>query len=211
MYWSSIANQIRRDPLFNASGTITSGGTAQLLLPEVPSRAYLVIQNISDTAMFVEFGSARAGAVTLASGVVTAIAVGNAGQGFTIPPTVMLLGGGNGGNPTYLGGAGPNFPAPSNASGSGGRPARARAVLTTGAVSSFVVEDGGAGYVTAPYVLCQNSHNDPFGVATPSATSGILLAANGGNVAFTSGFCPTDSVALFCATTGKAFICYYAP
>lgn len=210
MYWSGIANQMARHPLFNASGTIATGGVCQLLLPEHKSRSYLVIQNISDTTMFVEFGSAR-GTATLTSGAVTSTAVTNAGQGFTYPPTILTVGGGNGGNSSYVSAGGPNFPAPVTP----GRPAVLRAVMSgsPGALTlaSIAIDDPGSGYVIAPMLMIQNSILDPNGVATASASSGVLLAANGGNIAFTSGFCPTDPVSIFCATISKAFICYYAP
>lgn len=41
----------------NYSGTITLGGTAQTVIAANSSRRYLLIQNISDTALWVDFGA----------------------------------------------------------------------------------------------------------------------------------------------------------
>lgn len=49
--------------LADGSGTITSGGTSQTVFAANTSRTYLLVQNISDTAMYVNFGGvATAGA-----------------------------------------------------------------------------------------------------------------------------------------------------
>lgn len=189
------AGQQRNDPLFDASGTST--GAAQLLLPQQKQRSLLLIQNISDTVMYIEFGSARATA-TLTSGVVTSCTVTNGGFGFTIPPRIEFLGGGHPGNSTYLGATEPFAQSPS-------KPAQAHCVLSGGAVSSIVVDDGGSGYAIAPYVYIRNSLNDPNGCASPSATSGLYLAANGGSFFNDGTACTTDPVALFCSVGSKAF------
>jgi len=39
------------------SGSITSGGAAQTAAAANPSRSYLLIQNVSDTDMWVDFGA----------------------------------------------------------------------------------------------------------------------------------------------------------
>ena len=44
--------------LFDRSGTITSGGTAQTAAPAMSGRRYLLVQNVSDTTMWVDFGTA---------------------------------------------------------------------------------------------------------------------------------------------------------
>lgn len=192
------SGQFVKHPTFNASGTITTGGTAQLILPERTRCSMFMVQNISTAAMFLEIGSARATA-TLTSGVVTSIAITNAGFGFTVPPVVEFLGGGDSSaNPNYLGAGLSGYQAPTNV-------AKAHAVLTGGAVSSIVIENGGGNYVKAPYVFIRNSENDPFGVAIPSATSGILLGANGGSYYVNGTAQTTDSLALFCATTSSAY------
>ena len=49
--------QYYRDPLYDVSGTISSSGAAQLLLPVALSRSSLIIQNISDTAAYITIGA----------------------------------------------------------------------------------------------------------------------------------------------------------
>src|SRR5208283_2160962 len=124
--------QQKRFPLYCADGTITTGGTPQLVLPQVPSRSFLKLQNLSNGPLWFEFGSARATA-TISGGVVTGFTITNAGFNFTNPPVVRLLGGGKAGNGSYLGLGQPGGEAPNSTLGAG-RPAGAYAVLTTGAV-----------------------------------------------------------------------------
>ena len=198
------SGQFVKHPTFDSSGTITTGGTAQLIVAERPRCSMFMVQNISDTAMVLEIGSARATA-TLTNGVVTSVAITNAGFGFTVPPIVEFLGGGDSNaNPSYLGAGMPGVQAPTNV-------ATGIAVLGTGGsagtVASVTIINGGSGYVKAPYVFMRNSENDPFGCATPSATSGILLGANGGSYYVNGTAQTTDPLAIFCATTGKAFTC----
>src|SRR5580658_5415673 len=91
--------QSRADILYDASGTITTGGTPQLLLGRSFSRSYLFIQPIGAASIFIKFGCARAHA-TVSNGKVTAITVDDAGNGFSFPPDIELLGGGgNDGGP----------------------------------------------------------------------------------------------------------------
>jgi hypothetical protein len=42
--------------LTDGSGTITSGGAAQTAAPANPGRQYLLLQNVSDTTMWVNIG-----------------------------------------------------------------------------------------------------------------------------------------------------------
>lgn len=42
--------------LFDSSGTITTGGTAQQAAAARSNRQYVLIQNVSDTTMWVNFG-----------------------------------------------------------------------------------------------------------------------------------------------------------
>lgn len=214
MYLVGAAGQQRQDNLYDASGTIAAGGTAQLLLPAAVSRSFLTIQNISDTNMFIKFGAARLTA-TLTSGVVSSVTVVDGGFGFTIPPVIAALGGGTDprmwGN-TFVGVGQPGYPAPVAGSKNvaTAHPCQLRAVLTAGVVTSVTVEDGGSGYKAAPYLHAYNNQLDPIGCATPSATSGILLLANGGSFFMNGTMCPTDPIAIFGATTGKAFTCVWA-
>lgn len=200
MHLVGSRGQIQRDFKYDASGTITTGGTAQLIMPERVQTSMLMIQNISINAMNLEIGGARASA-TITNGVVTAITVTNAGFGYTKPPRIKFYGGGDlTKNPTYLCPGLPGHISPS-------KTASAHAVLTGGTVSSIVIDNGGGNYVKAPYVFLESSEQDPYGCATPSATSGILLSANGGSYYLNGTAQTTDALALYCATTGAAFVC----
>lgn len=201
--------QQKRFPLFYADGSITTGGTPQLVLPQHQSRSLLMIQNISAGSLVFEFGSARATA-TITGGVVTSITVNNAGFNFSKPPVVQLLGGGKAGNASYLGLNQPGGAAPDSTLGVG-RVAKAHCVMTGSApnqsVSSIVVDDGGAGYVIAPYVFIFDSDLDPYGCAVPSATVGFPLTAGAAPLILNGTSCFTDSVSVFGATTAQTFVC----
>jgi len=191
-----------QDVFYDASGTISSGSAAQLILPQRISTSCLIIGNSSATDMYFETGSARATA-TLTSGVVTSTSITNAGFGFTIPPIVTFLGGGattgwNMNNGSFLGCGQPDYQAPAQV-------ATGHAVLSGGAVSSIVVDFGGFGYAKAPYVLLTNSPNDPFGCAVPSATSGVLLKANSAPLVLNGTACTTDPIAVFCTAANAVF------
>jgi hypothetical protein len=81
----------------------------------------------------------------------------------------------------------------------------AHAVLTTGAVSSIVVDDGGTGYVVAPYVFIVNSDLDPNGCAIPAiGTAGVQLNS-GGSLFFNGTTCPTDSISVI-GTSGDTLL-----
>lgn len=199
------SHQQKRFPLYCADGTVTTGGTPQLVLPQMAFRSLLILQNTSSAALVFEFGSARATA-TITSGVVTSITVTNAGFNFTKPPVVTFYGGGKAGNGSYLGlnqygGESPN------ASLGAGRPAKAHAVLTTGAVSSIVIDDGGAGYAIAPAVILTNSDLDPYGCALPSATVGMILPNGVLPLQLDGTSCHTDPISVYGGTTGQAFLC----
>lgn len=199
------SQQQKRFPLYYADGTITTGGTPQLVLPQVQSRSLLKIQNLSAQPLYFEFGSARA-TCAITNGVVTSVTVTNAGFNFTNLPLVQFFGGGKAGNGSFLGLNQPGGTAPDSTLGVG-RPAKAHAVLTTKTVSSIVIDDGGAGYAIAPYVFLQNSDLDPYGAAAPSATVGMLLTAGSPPYILNGTSCHTDSISVFGATTGLAFLC----
>jgi hypothetical protein len=204
--------QQRRFPLHYADGTITTGGTPQLVLPQHQSRSYLLIQNLSAGSLWFEFGSARA-TCTISGGAVNSVTVTNSGFNFTDPPVVRFFGGGNAGNSSYLGLNQPGGEAP-NSSLTTGSPAFAQATLSGGSVNAINLIEGptggpkgGAGYVIAPNVFLFDSDLDPYGCATPSATSGLLLTSGSAPYIFNSLNCPTDSVAVYGATTAQAFVC----
>ena len=164
-------------------------------------RSMLFIQNISSTVMYVEFGGARAH-TTLSSNAVSSITVDNAGFGYTVPPRVIFYGGGDlTKNPNYLCPGIPGNVMP-------GKLPVAHAVLGSGTVTSIVIDDPGPAYfVKAPMVFLQSHENDPYGAATPSATSGTLLAASGGSLLFNGTSTPTSAVSVFCTATSAAFTC----
>jgi len=166
--------------------------------------------------MYVEFGSARATA-TLSGNSVASCSITNAGFGFTYAPIVEFMGGGYAGNSQYLGLSQPNGRAPAGTFGatpSLARPAQGIAVLSGSTLGSITITDPGAGYIKAPFVFIRNNPLDPYGCATPAAPSGIALQpATGGSAAlnnsimFNGSDCPTDAVAIYCASSSKAFTC----
>ena len=207
MYLVGAKSQTKLDPLYDASGTITTGGTPQLIRPMVPSCSHFIIQNLSlTTAMYVEIGSARATA-TITNGAITSIAVTNGGFGFTYPPIVRFAGGGYGTDSRNLGLNQPGGDGPTSAI-KAGRGAVAHAVLTSGVVTSIVIDDPGTGYVKAPYVFLTNSTLDPYGCASPfysSTVSGIYLGASGGAYYVNGTCCPTDAVSIYCSASSQPF------
>lgn len=205
--------QQRLDLLYVADTTITSGGTAQLVLGQSLSRSFLFLQNLDSAPMYVEIGCARA-TCTISSGKVNSVSVVNAGMGFSSPPVVRFLGGGSGpalpaaalgpsGTP-FLGGNEPNYPSPSNF-------ATGHCVMTGSApnqtVSSIAIDNAGSGYLKAPYVQIYNSPLDPYGSAAPSSTSGFLLQPQGEPLIFNGTVCPTDPIAVLSPTTNAVLIC----
>lgn len=194
--------------LYDASGAIASGGTPQLILPKAISRSSLIIENISDTNMYFEFGAGRANA-SLTSGVVSSCSIANAGFGYSLPPKITFLGGQNlqQSMPAYTFPGSADYISPSH-------PAQAHCVMSGSApnmtIGSIVIDDPGANYAHPPYVFIQNDPRDPWGCAAPSTTQGILLLAGGGSYTPNGTICTTDQVAVYCATTGKAFTCKYS-
>ena len=202
MHLPGSKGQIVRDFIYDASGTVTTGGVVQLVLPEHNWRTSLFIQNTSAQVQFWEFGGARA-TVALSGNTLGAFTITNAGFGYTKPPKVIFYGGGDlTKNPTYLCPGLPGNQPPSN-------PGSAHALLTTGSVSSIVLDNPGANYVKAPYVFLRSSEQDPYGAASPSATVGVLLNANGGSLYFNGTAMTTDAISIYGGTTGQAYVCKY--
>lgn len=188
-------------PGYRADGVIAVAGTPQLILPRAAPRSSVLIQNTSTSdALSVEFGCARATA-TITSGKVTSITVTNGGFGFTYAPYVRFLGGGNPLNGRDLGLGYPNQDSPSNF-------ATAHAVLTSGVVTSIVIDNAGSGYAYAPYVQLLNDPNDNFGCAAPSSTSGYRLAP-GASIYQAYNVVTTDTIAVFGASAGDSWFCQY--
>jgi hypothetical protein len=196
------SSQIALHSLYDASGTIAAGGTAQLVLAQSMMRSHLVLGNNSNDPLWFEFGSARA-TCSLTGGSVSSFSITNGGFGFTRPPNVILLGGGAPPGQTtgpYLGLNQPNGFAPSHV-------AKAHAVLVGGAVSSFVIDNPGANYQIAPYVFMYNDSLDPYGCAVPSTNVGVLIPSGAPPLIYNGTVCPTDPIAVYGATTGDAFLC----
>lgn len=203
--------QQERDYTYGGAGTITTGGTAQLLIPEHKSRALFIFQNLSTANLYLEFGAARATA-TITSGVVTSVSITNSGFNYTYAPDVFFYGGGNSNNSAHLGVGDYGYPSPGDPAYvwprttdlSAQKPAKGHAVLSGTSVNSIAIEDGGAGYNTAPLVFMRNSLRDPFGAATPSTTSGLLIPPSGGYY-INGPACPTEPIAIYGGTTGQQF------
>ena len=197
--------------LYDASGTIATGGTAQIVLPRQRSRSSFIFVNNSAVNMYLEFGPARAGIPVLSSQTVSSVPVANAGMGYSRVPVIRFYGGAfgfpNATAPTYTVQGTPDLPSPSH-------PAMAHCVMTGSAgamtVSSIVIDDPGVGYLYPPYAYIQNDELDPFGSAVPSVGTGILLLASGGSYTSNGTVCVTDAVSVYCATTGSAFSCKYS-
>lgn len=185
------------DDYFDYSGTIATGGTPQLLMPQRKSCSHLVIANLSAEALNIQFGVLPATA-GLTNGAVTSVTVNDAGFGFLVPPEVMFLGGGNAGDVATQGATMPDWPAPF-------RPAKGRAILTAGAISSIEIDDPGSGYLAVPYVAVRASRRDPNGVGIPSATRGIQLPANTGIFVLNGTSCPTVAISVYGGTAGQAY------
>lgn len=205
MKLNGAGGQRTRTHFYDASSTITSGGTAQLIVPEARERTSWVFVNNSDTNMFLEFGAARATA-TLTSGAISSLSVINAGFGYSIAPNIEFFGGAYG-TPTQITPTSalqglPDYVSPNNA-------AKAHCVMAGSApnmtVSSIVVDNPGSCYAYPPFVLLTNNHTDPFGCAVPSASVGLLQAASGGSYTNNGTICVTDQIAVFCSASGKSF------
>lgn len=203
----ATASQQDRHFMYDGSGSITTGGTAQLVLARSMSRSFLYFKNTSNGPLWIETDGPRATA-TLTNGVVTSVTITNAGFNMTKPPLVRFLGGGpapagynQGPNTSYLGLNQPNGPAPSDV-------ATGIATLSGGAVSAVTINHGGSGYVIAPYVQLITSDLDPYGCAVPSAGVGILLASGEG-LQWDNSAVPTEAIAVFGSTTGQTFVCRF--
>lgn len=192
---------------FRADGAIAQTNTPQLILPVAVSRGMWMVMNISASVMFLEHGPARFTA-TITNSAVSAITIANGGFGYTIPPILQAAGGylPYVANSAWDGRGLIGSQAPSGLSPQGdiqnpvyARPAKLRAVLTTGVVTSVVIDDGGFGYINPPEIVVENHPNDPFGCASPyfgSAHSGIYLGPDGGFYYINGTACWTDAVSI---------------
>ena len=208
----NIRNQTTmRDLTFDASGTVTTGGTAQLVIPERKSTTMFLLQNVSATAtLFFTFGSALLAATLTGTGV-SSVAVVNAGFNFTLPPQIIPLGGGRPFNTAQIAAGQPDYDAPTH-------PARFTAVMTSATplpglkIASVTIDDPGTGYYAAPYMRVTNQTTDPFGVATPVANaSGTLALLPYGSLSINDFANPTDQMAVISATTAAPWTLKWRP
>jgi hypothetical protein len=188
-----IRNQTQLDDLLDFSGTITTGGAAQIVLPQQLRRLSLSIWNTSAANMTVGIGPPRPTA-TLSSSTVGSITVGNAGIGYTVPPVVRLLGGIVDGDYQT---------APSH-------PATAHATLSGTGIGSITVDDPGIGYKVAPLIYLENPIVGPFGYLgggcfLPSISAGIPLPPGGGLNFGGSLLVPASALAVWGTNTNDAF------
>ena len=185
-----IRSQLQLDDRIVITGTIASGGTAQLVLKQQPRRMTLEISNNHASALLTAAIGPAIGHATISNGAVTGITVDNGGLGYTLAPQIVLLGG-------LIDGDYANAPS---------HPATAHTTLSSGVVQTPTIDDGGAGYVVAPLVYFMNPLPALGGGAyTPSATVGIPIAA-GTTYQMANGLLvPGSAIALFGGTTGQAY------
>lgn len=217
MYLPNTNSQAGLHRSFRGDGVIASSLLPQLVLPQALSRTMLTIVNTGASVLWMDHGCARASAV-LTADKVTSCTIQNAGFGFTYAPLVSFVGGGNDvvANSAWNGKGliGSDGPAGVNLSTTPPtyfQPAIAHAVLTTGAVTSIVMDFGGAGYVNPPEVILTNDPRDPFGCADPSLNSGsgVLLPISGAGVYKLNGTaCWTDALAVFGTADAKFYVDY---
>ena len=206
MRLQGAGGQQRIDQIYDASGTLANASPVTVL-PIATSRTFLLVENTGSSSIYVDFRPARATA-TLSSGGVASVAITNGGQGYTVPPRVEFMGGGNTvANPTYTGVALPDeMWAPGNV-------AHAQATISGGAVTAITVTNPGSGYKVAPFVNIVNDPADPVGAVAASATAGaggILLAAGSAALVWNGTVCPTGQVSIV-GSAGGAYAVKYMP
>ena len=194
------------DDYYDNSGTIVSGGVPQLMLPARKACSHLLIVNNSAAALTIQFGL-RPATASLTSCSVTTVTLNDAGFGFTYIPQVTFLGGGNANDPAMSTGVTmPDWPSTNS-------PAQGRAVLsagTSGSITSITLDNGGSGYLVAPYVFVQADRRDATGVGIPTASVGITIAA-GGSYVLNGTACPTTAISVYGATTGQNYTVKWMP
>lgn len=190
-----IRGQTNLDDLLDFSGSVSVGGTPQLITPQQPRRLSLFIANLgAANTITIGIGPPKCVAV-ISNGSVTSITPNNAGIGYAVRPNVRILGGMIDGD--YQ--AGPSVPAQAHAVMAG--------VAPNQTISSIVIDAPGSGYLVAPLVYLENPLPTLGGGATiPSAVAGIPLPP-GWNLSFSGSILvPTSAVAVFSPGT-DAFVC----
>jgi hypothetical protein len=203
-----IRDQSHLDDVVHFDGTVTTGGTAQLLLPQQPGRTFLAITNLAaaDT-LFVGFGPARA-TPSLSGGSIASIAVTQGGVGYTVPPQVVIMGGIVAGDyVTTPGSSKSNITSQSYL----GTLATAVATLSSGAVNAINVSNPGSGYLVAPLIYLQNPWpalgGGAYAPTATASTTGTGLAIPAGQTLTFNGamMVPGSAVAINGFTTGNPF------
>lgn len=197
----------RPNPVYDFSGACT--GAAKLILPIWQTRTYFAFSNASSHDMLLVFGGATATA-SLTSGKISSISVGNAGFGYTYAPLVKFFGGGYPPNGVGAGTEGVGWAAIGAPSPVTNDKPAAVATLSGGAVNAITIQNGGAGFVTAPLVYLENDPRDPVGAAAPSATVGMLIKSGSAPFIMSAEFCTTAQVAVY-GTNNDLYACYAAP
>lgn len=194
--------------IFTFSGSITSGGTPQLVVPGERQRSYFEFVNNSTITLYLEIGEPQVSA-NLTSNSIGTLTVMNVGFGYTYAPNVVFVGGGPAGNlPDSATNAVPwRFGAPTTL-------AQAHVTISSGSIATIIIDYAGAGYVTTPYIRLEADPRDPFGCARPTASTGIPILP-GGSYTMSSGqnatgWVATGPVSVFGATTGSQFACKVA-
>jgi hypothetical protein len=187
------------DDFLDFSGTITLGGTAQLLLPQQPRRLVVFVSNISTTTtdvMYFGVGPAKATA-NLTGTLVSSITVNNGGVGYTVAPNVRIMGGiYNGDYET------------SPQQFAGGRQAAAHATIAGGAVTAITIDDPGIGYLVAPLIYLENPLPALGGGAYAAAANNGIAVPNGSTLTFNGNLLvPASAMSIVGPTTGGQFHC----
>lgn len=189
---SGTRNQQNNDELLDFSAAI-AGAPAQILLPQHLTRSYVFIHNPGANPMTLDFGAATATAALTGSTIASVTGVNN-GIGYLIVPQVTLLGGLRVGDLV------------NNPGTVGGRIATVTAVIGSGAITSYVVNDPGTGYIVAPTVMLTNSApNLGGGCRVPTALNGIVVASKGSFV-MENNFVTTGAIAVL-GTAADIVIC----
>ena len=168
---------------------IVSANTAQLVFSAKSTsspRRFLLLQNTSDTPMYVGFGTGLY-AKPAASGSVNGITITNGGSGYGTAPSVT-------------------FSAPP----AGGTTATGTAVISGGVVTSVVITNCGSGYASAPSIIFGPSPNTSATANAIIGPTGLYLAPVPGTLSFDRGFIPNDAIYLTCASAGKSFVAIQA-
>jgi len=143
-------NQAIADPI-DQTAQQTQGGVSEIIINN-PGNGY------TGRAFAVFTGGGGSGAsasLAIQNGTITAVAIINAGQGYTSPPTIVVSDPGIPGSPSIPGGTG--FSAFCN--------------VNFGQITGITIHDGGSGYVSVPIVKIDGDGTGAVAIAQISAGS----------------------------------------